>query len=81
MIKTMKYSAIFKKEKDDKYSVSFPDFDCGKFGVCVSCGDTLEEAKDNALEALKLHVEGLLEDGKKLPEPSLVSFIAIEKLN
>ena len=58
------------KEKDGKYSVSFPDFNGGKFGLCVSCGDTLEEAKKNAEEALRLHVEGLLEDGGKLPTPS-----------
>ncbi len=76
----MKYPAIFKKEKDGKYSVSFPDFKGGKFGVCVSCGDNVQEAKDNAIEAIKLHVEGLLEDGKKLPEPSLVSFIVFENL-
>ena len=74
----MKYSVIFKKEKDGKYSVSFPDFKDGNFGVCVSCGDTLEEAKYNAIEALKLHIEGLLADGKKLPEPLHVSLIAIE---
>ena len=36
----MKYPAIFKKEKDGKDSVSVPDFKGGKFGLCVSCGDT-----------------------------------------
>ena len=77
----MKYPAIFKKEKNGKYSVSFPDFDGGKFGLCVTCGDNLQEAKKNAKEALKLHIEGLLTDGKKLPEPTLVSFIVTEKLN
>ena len=66
----MKYPALIKKEKDGKYSVSFPDFKGGKFGVCVSCGDTLEEAKKNAEQALRFHVEGLREDGKKLPEPT-----------
>ena len=73
----MKYPAIIKKEKDGKYSVSFPDFKGGKFGVCVSCGDTLEEAKKNAQEALRLHVEGLLEDGGKLPTPSIVINIEV----
>ena len=66
----MKYPALIKKQKDGKYSVSFPDFKGGKFGVCVSCGDTLEEAKKNAEQALRFHVEGLREDGKKLPEPT-----------
>lgn len=84
----MKYPAIIKKEKDGKYSVSFPDFKGGKFGVCVSCGDTLEEAKKNAEEALRLHVEGLLEDSNKhldwfikfgkLPTPSIAIAINIK---
>ena len=73
----MKYPAIIKKEKDGKYSVSFPDFKGGKFGLCVSCGDTLEEAKKNAEEALRLHVEGLLEDGGKLPTPSIAINIKV----
>lgn len=73
----MKYPAIIKKQKDGKYSVSFPDFKGGKFGVCVSCGDTLEEAKKNAEEALGLHVEGLLEDGEKLPTSSIAINIKV----
>ena len=73
----MKYPALIKKEKDGKYSVSFPDFKGGKFGLCVSCGDTLEEAKKNAEEALRLHVAGLLEDGGKLPTPSIAINIKV----
>jgi len=73
----MKYPALIKKEKDGKYSVSFPDFKGGKFGVCVTCGDTLEEAKKNAEEALRLHVEGLLEDGEKLPTSSIAINIKV----
>lgn len=73
----MKYPAIIKKQKDGKYSVLFPDFKGGKFGVCVSCGDTLEEAKSNAEEALRLHVEGLLEDGEKLPTSSIAINIKV----
>jgi predicted RNase H-like HicB family nuclease len=72
----MKYPAIIKKEKDG-YSVSFPDFKGGKFGLCVSCGDTLEEAKKNAEEALRLHVLGLLKDGGKLPTPSIAINIKV----
>ena len=73
----MKYPALIKKQKDGKYSVSFPDFKGGKFGLCVSCGDTLKEAKKNADEALSLHVEGLLEDGGKLPTPSIAINIKV----
>ena len=73
----MKYPALIKKEKDGKYSVSFPDFKGGKLGLPVSCGDTLEEAKKNAEEALRLHVEGLLEDGGKLPTASIAINIKV----
>ena len=73
----MKYPAIIKKQKDGKYSVSFPDFKGGKLGLCVSCGDTLEEAKKNAEEALRLHVLGLLEDGGKLPTASIAINIKV----
>ena len=73
----MKYPALIKKQKDGKYSVSFPDFKGGKFGLCVSCGDTLKEAKKNADEALRLHIEGLLEDGGKLPTPSIAINIKV----
>ena len=73
----MKYPAIIKKEKDGKYSVSFPDFKGGKFGLPVSCSETLGEAKKNAEEALSLHVEGLIEDGGKLPTPSIAINIEV----
>ena len=74
----MKYPALITKQKDGKYSVSFPDFKGSRFGLCVSCGDTLQEAKSNAKEALSVHVKGLLEDGKKLPEPTNVFVIEVE---
>ncbi len=42
---------------------------------CFSAGDTFDEALTNAQEAILLHLEGLLDDGKAIPKPS-----AIEKL-
>jgi predicted RNase H-like HicB family nuclease len=37
---------------------------------CFSAGDTIEEALDNAREAILLQVEGLLDDGERIPEAS-----------
>ena len=37
---------------------------------CVSAGDTVEEALDNAREAILLHIEGLLDDGSPAPDPA-----------
>lgn len=36
---------------------------------CFSAGDTLEQAFDNAREAIELHCEMLAEDGGELPLP------------
>jgi len=37
---------------------------------CVATGKTKEEARQNILEALSLHLEGLREDGLPIPPPS-----------
>ncbi len=54
-----------------------PGNDTAAFGVvvpglpgCFSAGDTLDEALDNAREAIDLHCETVLEDGGPMPVPS-----------
>jgi predicted RNase H-like HicB family nuclease len=61
----MDYIAIIHKEGKSDFGVSFPDF-----AGCVTAGSTLQEARVNAVEALALHVKGMIEDGESLPEPS-----------
>jgi predicted RNase H-like HicB family nuclease len=61
----MEYIAYLHKEKASDFGVSFPDFP-----GCVTAGRTLEEARTMAVEALTLHMAGMLEDGEPLPEPS-----------
>ena len=39
---------------------------------CFSAGDTLDDALTNAREAILLHLEALLDDGKAFPAPSLI---------
>ncbi|MBI1778363.1 MAG: type II toxin-antitoxin system HicB family antitoxin [Proteobacteria bacterium] len=53
------------EEPDDGWDVIFPEF----LG-CVSQGDTPQDAMANALEAVTLHVAGMIEEGKELPLPS-----------
>lgn len=36
---------------------------------CFSAGETLDEALDQAVEAIKCHLEGLLTDGEAIPTP------------
>jgi len=61
----MEYIAYLHKEKKSDYGVSFPDFP-----GCITAGKTLEEARRKAVEALTLHIEGMLEDGEEIPEAS-----------
>ena len=61
----MDYIAYLHKEPASDYGVSFPDFP-----GCVTAGETLEEARRMAVEALRLHVRGMLEDGAEIPLPS-----------
>ncbi|MCG8511142.1 MAG: type II toxin-antitoxin system HicB family antitoxin [Rhodospirillales bacterium] len=49
-----RYLALVHKEDGSDYGVSFP-----ALPGCISAGATLEEAEDNAAEALDLHLRGL----------------------
>jgi len=59
------YIALIHKDADSDYGVSFPDLP-----GCVSAGETLDEARDMAAEALALHLEGMAADGEPIPAPS-----------
>lgn len=37
---------------------------------CVATGETLEEVEGEMREAIAFHLEGMVEDGEALPEPS-----------
>ncbi len=59
------YIAIIHKEAKTDFGISFPDFP-----GCITAGQTVDEARDLAQEALALHVRGIIEDGDELPAPS-----------
>jgi predicted RNase H-like HicB family nuclease len=60
----MKYPiAIEFENKDTAYGVIFPDVP-----GCFSAGDSLDEAIDNAKDALEGHLEYCLEEGDSVPE-------------
>jgi predicted RNase H-like HicB family nuclease len=59
------YIAILRKDPDSDYGVNFPDFP-----GCITAGSTLDEARAMAAEALEFHVDGMIEDGDPIPEPS-----------
>ena len=67
----MEYIAYLRKDASSDFGVSFPDFP-----GCVTAGKTLEEARVMAVEALSLHVQGMIEDGEKIPAPSTLDDLA-----
>lgn len=69
----MDYVAVVHKEPESDYGVSFPDFP-----GCITAGETLEEARNYAVEALTLHVAGMIEDGEDLPVPTKLDDLAEE---
>ena len=60
----MKYAAIV-EETGNGYSAYLPDLP-----GCVAAGDTFEETSRLIREAVVLHLEGMVEDGEAVPEPS-----------
>lgn len=60
-----RYLAIVRKSPESDYGVDFPDLP-----GCISAGSTLDEAREMARESLALHIQGMLEDGDILPEPT-----------
>ncbi len=70
------YIALLSKDQDSEYGVDFPDFP-----GCVTAGTSPEEARELALEALCLHIEGMIEDGEPIPPPSSVERIRSDPAN
>lgn len=56
------YSAIFLKEDDGRYSVSFPDVP-----EAITCGYDFENAVEMAKECLELCIKGRMEDNEEIP--------------
>ena len=66
----IQYIALLHKNGRKGYGVSFPDFP-----GCVSEGPTIGDALREGAEALALHVDGIREDGGKIPKPRTVEAI------
>lgn len=59
-----KYAVVIERGRDN-LSAYVPDLP-----GCVTTGKTVEEVERNIREAIELHLEGMLEDGDAIPEPS-----------
>ena len=58
------YLALTHKDPGSSFGVTFPDFP-----GCTSGGDTFEEAREMAREALALCLEGMVADSEHIPPP------------
>ncbi len=63
----MRYAVVIEKANDN-YSAYVPDLP-----GCIATGDSVEEVETEIGEAIRLHVEGLREDGLPVPEPTAIA--------
>jgi predicted RNase H-like HicB family nuclease len=68
------YIALIHKDQHSSFGASFPDLP-----GCISAADSLEDLRPMIEESLSLHIDGLLEDGDALPEPSTLDAIVKSK--
>ena len=57
------YPIVIHKDPDSDYCVIVPDLP-----GCITAGNTLDDAQNQALEAIQCHVEAMLLDGEPIPE-------------
>ena len=71
-LKNMRYAVVVERAGDN-YSTYAPDLP-----GCIATGNTVEEAEQEIREAIKLHIDGLREDGLPVPAPaSVVEYLEI----
>ncbi len=64
----MTYAIVIEQADDGSWSAYVPDLP-----GCVACGDTIEEARCEIAEAVRLHLESLREHGEAIPPPRTVT--------
>lgn len=60
----MKFPVFLEKDKESDYGVIIPDLP-----GCFSAGTSIEEAFENAEEAILTHIEGMMLDNENIPQP------------
>ncbi|MGK7879431.1 MAG: type II toxin-antitoxin system HicB family antitoxin [Crocosphaera sp.] len=68
------YIATIHKDNNSDYGVQFYDFP-----GCISAGESIEEAKKMATEALTGHINLMVADGDVIPKPSTLESILKDK--
>jgi len=58
----MKYALVVHHDEGSAYGVTVPDLP-----GCFSAGDSFDEALENVVDAIELHLEGMAEEGLDIP--------------
>ena len=58
---------VVEEKTESGFVVSYPDLP-----GCITCGETVESAIANALDAKKAGIEAALEEGIEIPEPDSI---------
>jgi predicted RNase H-like HicB family nuclease len=63
----MRYAIVIERANSN-FSAYVPDLP-----GCVATGDTVEDVEIEIGDAIRLHIEGLLEDGLPVPQPTAIA--------
>mgnify|MGYP001580065196 CR=1 FL=1 len=74
-MRVLNYRVLLQKEPEGGYTVIVP-----LLPGCVTYGETIEEAKKMAKEAIELYLDSLIEDGEEIPieDDVLEAMVTIE---
>ena len=62
----MRYGVVIEKAEGN-YSAYVPDLP-----GCIATGHTVQEVEQEIREAIRFHIDGLLEDGQPIPPPTTI---------
>ena len=63
----MRYAIVIEKANEN-YSAYVPDLP-----GCIATGDSVANVEAEISEAIRMHVEGLVEDGLPVPQPTSIA--------
>ncbi len=63
----MRFPVVIHKDPESDYGVTVPDLP-----GCFSAGETVDEALTQAVAAIELHLDGMLQDHEPLPTPQAI---------
>ncbi|TAE57919.1 MAG: type II toxin-antitoxin system HicB family antitoxin [Nostocales cyanobacterium] len=63
----MRYTVVIEKG-NTSYGAYVPDLP-----GCVAVGETLAEVQQMIVEAIEFHIEGLIEEGLPIPQPTSIA--------